>query len=137
MKITTKDSIDVKTRDVLWTGLSKHNTKYANRNRKDFTVTVSDDGKIIGGAVGESKFGWMIVQYLWVDPNCRGNGIGSKIMAKVEKLGEKRKCLGVGLDTFSFQAPKFYSRLGYRRFNSIKNHPDGFSKYWYAKQLGS
>ena len=137
MKITVHNKIISRTRDAVWKGLLKYNLCYAPRNQKDFTITVEDKNMVIGGAIGESEFGWMIVQYLWVNSRVRKQGIGSQIMSEVEKLAQSRKCTGIYLDTFSFQAPRFYKRLGYSKIGKLDDHPHGFSKMWFAKRLRS
>jgi len=135
MRLRTRSSIDPRTRQAVFAGLLAFNQRFAKRKQKDFTITALDGQRIIGGAIGESKFDWLFVQMLWVDETSRHGGIGSRIMADVETLAKRRKCAGVFLDTFSFQAPKFYAKLGYRRIGTLVGHPRGFAKYWYAKEM--
>ena len=135
MRIQTRSSIDQRTRTAVFAGLLEFNQRFAKRKQKDFTITAMDGRRIIGGAIGESKFDWLFVQMLWVDETSRQGGIGSLLMAEVEKLAKRRKCAGVYLDTFSFQAPKFYSKLGYRRIGTLMGYPRGYAKYWYAKDI--
>lgn len=135
MRLRTRSAVDPATRDAVWNGLLRHNLRFARRNQKDFTVSVEEAGAIVGGAIGESKFDWLIVQYLWVDERLRGTGLGTRIMAAVERLAIRRRCAGIFLDTFSFQAPGFYRGLGYRRIGRLDGHPRGHAKFWYAKWL--
>jgi hypothetical protein len=39
------------------------------------------------------------------------------------------------LDTFTFQAPKFYQRLGYREFGRLDDFPPGHARIWFWKPL--
>jgi hypothetical protein len=39
------------------------------------------------------------------------------------------------LDTFSFQAPDFYQRHGYRVFGELVDFPPGHTRYYMTKQL--
>ena len=41
----------------------------------------------------------------------------------------------VYLYTFSFQAPGFYRKLGYREFGKLNDFPKGQSRYWLNKAL--
>ena len=75
------------------------------------------------------------MQYLWVDEKARSKGIGRKLMHEVERVAAKRGCVGIYLDTLSFQAPRFYEKLGYRKVGRIIGHPPGYSKYWFAKRV--
>ena len=40
------------------------------------------------------------------------------------------------LDTFTFQAPKLYERLGYREFGRLNDFPPGHARIWFSKALG-
>jgi hypothetical protein len=39
------------------------------------------------------------------------------------------------VNTYSFQAPRFYEKQGYRRFGRISGSPKGESRYFYVKRL--
>lgn len=135
MKLTTINAHDRAVCDAVWQGLLAYNTQFAQRDHQDFTVSIRQGRRIIGGAIGETKFGWTIVQYLWVSEDFRGQDLGTRLMAAVESLARKRSSRGIWLDTFSFQAPRFYAKLGYRKIGRLKDHPVGYSKYWFAKEL--
>ena len=40
-----------------------------------------------------------------------------------------------GDNTFSFQAPGFYEKQGYRRFGGMEGSPRGASRHFYVKRL--
>jgi ribosomal protein S18 acetylase RimI-like enzyme len=65
----------------------------------------------------------------------RGKGYGSKVMQAAEKEARRRGVKNVYLDSFSFQAPGFYKKLGYREFGKLKNFPAGHSRSWLTKAL--
>jgi ribosomal protein S18 acetylase RimI-like enzyme len=56
-------------------------------------------------------------------------------MAAVEAEARSLGCRGAYLDTFSFQAPKFYEKLGYREFGRIADFPAGFDRIWLMKRF--
>ena len=39
------------------------------------------------------------------------------------------------LNTYSFQAPGFYRKLGFRSFGQIRNYPRGESRIFFVKTL--
>jgi ribosomal protein S18 acetylase RimI-like enzyme len=65
----------------------------------------------------------------------RGAGIGRELMRRAEAEAVERGCLGAWLDTFSFQAPGFYERLGYSIFGRIDDYPPGHSRFFMRKSL--
>lgn len=102
-------------------GLRAYNTGAVGKlDYRPLTVTVNDKKAIVGGVVGETYFGWMFVSLLWVSEKYRGKGWGRSLMGSAEKEARKRGVRHVYLDTFSFQAPGFYKKLGYREFGRLK-----------------
>lgn len=79
---------------------------------------------IVAGLAGESYGGWLFIRYLWVSEWLRGQGLGGKLMREAERLALERGCHSVWLDTYSFQAPEFYLRLGYEVFSEVDWSPD-------------
>ncbi len=56
-------------------------------------------------------------------------------MAIAEHEARQRGLVGIWLDTFSFQAPVFYEKLGFKEFGQITNFPPGHSRTFYVKRL--
>jgi len=96
-----------------------------------------EDGTIQGGLVGESLWGWLYVNYLWVAEERQSQGCGSRLMAEAEAEAIRRDCIGVWLKTHSFQAPTFYERLGYSAFGQLDDFPEGHQQILYKKHLRS
>jgi GNAT superfamily N-acetyltransferase len=90
---------------------------------------------IIGGLWGTSAAGWLHIELLYVPDEFRTRGIGSFLIKKAEEVAAKRGCVGIRLDTFTFQAPGFYEKLGYRMFGRLMGHPEGHEHIYYFKNL--
>lgn len=99
-------------------------------------VLRDDEDRIVGGAIGETNWGWLHVTVLAVSEEPRGQGWGSRLMREMERLALDRGCRHAWLDTFSFQARPFYERLGYRVFGMLPDYPSGQERYFLAKPLG-
>jgi ribosomal protein S18 acetylase RimI-like enzyme len=97
-------------------------------------VFVRDRQSIVAGLAGETYSGWLFVRYLWVSDGLRGQGIGSKLLCEGEGRALERGCHSVWLDTFSFQAPGFYQKLGYRVFGELDWSPD-HKRFFLHKRL--
>ena len=80
-------------------------------------------------------FDWLFVNWLWVADPYRKHGIGSQLMGGAEAAAQAHGCRAAYLDTFTFQAPKFYQRLGYREFGRLDDFPPGHSRIWFSKAL--
>jgi ribosomal protein S18 acetylase RimI-like enzyme len=93
-----------------------------------------EDGAIVAGLDASHYAGWLYVNNLWIDPELRGIGIGRHLLGEAERLAAERGCHSVWLDTFSFQAPEFYRRLGYEVFGTLDYPPD-HRRYFLKKPL--
>lgn len=93
------------------------------------------DGRVIGGAVARTWGQCCELQQIWVDDEHRRRGIGLQLARRVEAEARTRGCILVYLETFSFQAPAFYRRLGYQTACEFNGFPDGIVKYTMCKSL--
>ncbi|MCV2222038.1 MULTISPECIES: GNAT family N-acetyltransferase [Pseudomonas] len=101
-----------------------------------FALMVKDEnGEILGGLYGRMIFRWMFIELLSVPEQGRGQGIGSKLMAQAEALAREKNCYGLWLDTFDFQAPEFYRKLGFSQFGEIVDYPPGHKRHYFQKRL--
>ncbi len=90
---------------------------------------------IIGGLCAVSYYRWMFVELLFVPGSLRGQGLGSDLLRQAEAVAQDRFCLGIWLDTFSFQAPGFDQKLGYRQFGRIETYPPNHSRSFFQKRF--
>jgi hypothetical protein len=57
-------------------------------------------------------------------------------MASAEARALERGCHSAWVDTFSFQAPGFYPKLGYQAFGEL-DYPPGHKRIFLQKRLGA
>jgi GNAT superfamily N-acetyltransferase len=102
---------------------------------RQLAITVRDKGKIVGGLVAETYWNWMHVRSLWLSERYRGKGWGTKLMQTAETEARERNVSNVFLDSFTFQAPGFYTRLGYGEFGRLRGFPAGHDRIYLTKAL--
>ena len=103
---------------------------------KPLAILIKDDaGQTIGGLWGTSLFRWLVVELVFVPETLRGTGLGTTIMRKAETIARERDCIGIWLDTYSFQAPDFYRRLGFESFGQVDDQPPGETRHFMKKSL--
>ena len=56
-------------------------------------------------------------------------------MRRAEDEARRRGCRGIWLDSFTFQAPGFYQRLGYEIFGALDDYPPGDKRCFLRKRL--
>ena len=99
-------------------------------------IYVEDEqGNLIAGMVAETFGHWLEIEYLYVQENLRGQGIGSNILNWAEKEARERKCKYSFVNTYQFQAPNFYKKHGYEEVFALKEYPYTGERYYYTKAL--
>ena len=100
-------------------------------------VQQDGSGTVIGGICGYTWGGCCYVSYLWVAEEHRGKGVGSALLQAAETNARDKGCTVAIVSSHSFQAPGFYTGLGYEQQASIRNHPVGHSSVFFAKGLAA
>lgn len=105
--------------------------------RKPLAVFVRDeDGAVVAGISGYTAWGWLYVQWLWVDEKLRGQHMAGRMLDAAEQQAVARGCNNAWIDTFSPKAAKVYERQGYRPFGTLADFPVGRSRIFLQKKLG-
>lgn len=116
--------------------LRDYNAPYLGRPAAEpLHLALRENGRLAGGLLGQFRSHWLHVEILVVQPSLRGHGAGRALMACAEVAARDRGSHGIWLDTFQFQAPGFYERLGFARFGTIADFHDGHARHFYFKRL--
>ena len=112
-------------------GLEQHNYAVAPlaEVRQLAAFATDESGTVVGGAVGRTWGRCCELLQLWVVPDLRSGGVGSRLLRDFEAHARSRGCTTFYLTTLSYQAPEFYRRHGYAVLAQIAGYPDGIVKY--------
>lgn len=117
-------------------GLRAFNQYHAGPSRyRALAVLIVDDGVTRGGLIGQTSRDWLFVELLYVPEDLRRSGYGRQIMQLAEDEARARGCIGIHLDTLSFQARGFYEKLGFDVFGTLEDFPPGHSRFYLHKRL--
>ncbi len=106
-----------------------------DRIKVPLTVLLRRDGTVLAAAHGNTHYGWLYLSGMWVEDSLRGRGWGRRLVERFEEEGARRGCHGAWVDTYGFQAPGFYEKLGYREFGRLDEFPPGSARHFYWKPL--
>lgn len=95
----------------------------------------NDKEEIIAGLNSAVCWNWMEIDILWVHDKYRIQGFGKRLLEEAEKIAREKKCTFIKLNTFSFQAPEFYQKYGYKIISIIENAPQDNKHYYLIKDL--
>jgi GNAT superfamily N-acetyltransferase len=124
------EAIDALLRDYNWTKVDRPVTE-----RFAVSLRHPESNAVIGGIWGSSAGGWLFIEALFVPDVLRKCGTGTLLVRQAEEVATKRGCVGIWLDTFTFQAPTFYEKLGYQTMGKLADFPKGHDRIFYFKRI--
>ncbi|GHV19494.1 N-acetyltransferase [Clostridia bacterium] len=103
--------------------------------RKYHNFVAQENGKVLGGALCKTIYNWLYIDTLKVKEEFRGQDIGSKIIAEIEKFAREKGFEGLYVDTFGFQARPFYEKQGFALNGTIEGYPPGSKMFILTKKF--
>lgn len=97
-------------------------------------VLKDHSGDVVGGVITTIYRYSMYVETLWIDEKYRKGGYGTQLMIQAEETARAHGCTMMQLDTFNYQAPEFYKKLGFVQFGEL-GYKEGFVRYYFSKVL--
>lgn len=124
-------------RDAVRRPLLAYNNIHADGDdSKRLAILLRNDAQeICGGLWGESYWDWLLVELLVVPEELRGQGLGARFLRQAEEWAKNQGCVGIWLDTFSFQAPGFYEKQGYSIFGTLEHYPKQHRRFFLQKMI--
>lgn len=125
MKIIYKEDVLPEEIAVIRHGVLEEATAAGMGDTLPFTLTIKDrNSRILAGATGCTMYGFLFIEWLWVEKSYRHKKWGSELLKAAEDLGKKRNCTVSCLFTMSWEALGFYQKHGYE----IEFVREGFEK---------
>jgi len=125
-------------KDVIYNGLKSFNMRHLpDEEIQTLACYVEDDeGNFAGGLTGDIYTNTLFVEFLWVDDKHRNSEIGSMLMERIEAEAKGFGVTHLYLDTYSFQAPDFYAKLGFEEVGRYSGFPTaGTDKIFLQKKI--
>jgi GNAT superfamily N-acetyltransferase len=105
-------------------------------DRRPLNVFLRDErGGVVGGLTGQTNWEWLYIDCFWLPDDLRGDGWGARLLEAAESEARARGCGHARLFSYSFQAPEFYERHGYKAFGVLEGYPPGEKQVWLRKDL--
>lgn len=94
------------------------------------------DGELLGGISGWTWQQAAGIGLAWVRADQRGAGVGTELLSRFEETALDRGVRRVFVTSFTFQAPGFYEKHGYREMFRWDGVPvDGEADVHFRKDL--
>lgn len=116
--------------------LAAFNAQDVGPTDKQMLAVIAEEGPgLVAGLVGYTAWGWLYIQWLWVDEARRGEGLGAALLERAEAEARRRGCTGAHIDTFNPAARRLYQRQGYQVFGEIAGFFAGRTRSFLQKPL--
>ena len=102
---------------------------------RDLGIEGRRQGELVGACYGGTWGGTCELESLWVHPDLRRSGLGTRLLAAAESEAAQRGCHQVVLLSHWIQAPGYYERQGYEIVGQVEDYPAGTDAIWYRKRL--
>jgi GNAT superfamily N-acetyltransferase len=93
------------------------------------------DGTLVGGLHAWTTLQVMVPGRVWVEPELRGCGHGSRFLENAERVAREHGCISVQTAAFDFQSPGFFWRNGYENYGQSSAYPAPFREHYLIKRL--
>lgn len=115
---------------------AQHVPESLSSRYEEINLTVkNNDGRVIGGLLATLCWNWIEIDILWVEESLRGKGYGTRLLNMIESMAKEKSCTFIKLNTFSFQAPNFYLKNGYKKVAVFEEAPIGSNHYYFKKAI--
>jgi GNAT superfamily N-acetyltransferase len=137
LRFSVETSPDRRDVDALGAGLTEHALPTTGTSGFHPLAVFARDpaGALVGGVYGQVNWNWLQIGLFWVSASRRHRGLGSRLLAAIERAGIERGCTQAHLDTFSYQARPFYERHGFHLFATLDDYPTGHQRFFLRKTL--
>ena len=76
------------------------------------TLVLEDGDTSHAGLIADVLWDWMHIRLHSVSDSLRGGGHGRALVRAAGAIAREKDCVGVWVDTYSFQSPGFYQQVG-------------------------
>jgi ribosomal protein S18 acetylase RimI-like enzyme len=102
---------------------------------RDLGIEARRQDELVGACYGGTWAGTCELESLWVHPDLRRSGLGTRLLVAAESEAARRGCHQVVLLSHWIQAPGYYEQRGYEIVGRVEEYPAGSDAIWYRKRL--
>lgn len=137
LRLTIPEQPSESDRDAVIAPLRAYNIDRAGdpRTRPVAILLTDEEGQHVGGLWGKCSYDWMFIEFLAIPEAHRGADHGTALIRRAEEIAQAQGCIGIWLDTYSFQARGFYEKMGFSLCGEIADHPVGEKRFFLSKRL--
>ena len=123
--------------DVILEGVREYNRNNCgpDKNRPLNIIIRDDQNNIIAGLLADTWGQVCYIHTVWTAQHRRHTGLGTRLMQNAEQHAKQRGCTIAYVDTYSFQAPDFYTKFGFKPIATLDGFPRNIVQRFYRKTI--
>lgn len=131
---TDVDEADKKT---IGQGLRRHVMIHVGdcyKGTKIKLIIKDQEGELIGGVAAWTTLSNLIFDTIWIAEGFRRKGLGRMLMLEMERIARENGCIASQASCFSFQAPDFFQKMGYKILGISNGYPAPVNELYLIKK---
>lgn len=120
---------------ILREGIVNFNREIVKEKATHFSIFAKNNTEIVGGVSVWEHSDALYIDVLWCNEKNRQKGIGTKIIAMIDKIAKDKRLPKIFVDTFAFQAETFYLKHGFYRIGVIPQYLLGYDRIYMRKDI--
>jgi GNAT superfamily N-acetyltransferase len=130
----TKDELEI-----LHNGLRAHVDRFVGDEKNGIGIRLvakDSTGNIVGGLHAWTTIHNLLIEFVWVDQEYRGAGLGTQLLREAEAIAkQKNACIAALVCPMSFHSPEFFYKMGFQEFGFSDGYPDPFREHYLIKKF--
>jgi len=122
---------------ILHKGLHKDVVLHVGDGYKGIRIKLiikDQSGEFVGGLSAWTTLQNLIFDYIWIEKRFRRKGLGRILMLEMEKIARESGCIASQAYCFSFHAPGFFEKMGYKIFAISNGYPPPTTELYLIKK---
>jgi len=122
---------------ILHQGLHQHVVLHVGDGYKGIRIKLvmrDQSGEFVGGLSAWTTLQNLIFDYIWIEKRFRGQGLGKLLMLEMERIARESGCIASQAYHFSFQAPGFFEKMGYKILGISNGYPPPTTELYLIKK---
>jgi N-acetylglutamate synthase-like GNAT family acetyltransferase len=116
-------------------GIINFNSQILKEKAAHFSIFAKENNQVIAGALIWEHSDALYIDVLWCDEGYRNKGIGTKIIAMINQVAIDKHVSKIFVDTYAFQAQKFYQKQGFYRIGIVPEYMLGHDRIFMRKDV--
>jgi len=118
-------------------GLHRHVVAHVGDGYKGIRIKLvirDQGGELIGGLSAWSTLRNLIFECVWIEEKFRKKGLGRMLVMEMERIARENGCVASQAYCFSFQAPEFFEKIGYKVLGISDGYPPPVNELYLIKK---